>query len=85
RLGVSRRSGGGYRRSGGWGIEPLARTVREAEVGERNSILYWAACRAAEYGLDPEPLFDAALEVGLEPDKVERTIASAAKKIEETG
>lgn len=59
------------------GIEPLAGFVRELRPGQRNDGLFWAACRAAEDGLDPAPLAQAAAEIGLPPEQIARTIASA--------
>jgi len=69
----------------------LVRTVREArpptgaQPGERNSALFWAACRAAEHVAGGEldageahaRLRDAALQTGLGEDEVDRTIRSA--------
>jgi hypothetical protein len=59
-------------------IEPLVRFVAESVEGERNSRLYWAACRAHENGLDPEPLIDAAESVGLPTMAAHATVRSAA-------
>ncbi|MFR9803148.1 bifunctional DNA primase/polymerase [Pseudonocardia sp. RS010] len=59
-------------------VAGLVRVVREATEGERNRRLYWAACRAAEKGIDPAPLIEAAVEVGLSPHEAERTVDSAA-------
>jgi hypothetical protein len=48
--------------SGSGSLGALVRTVREAPVGERNALLYWAACRAQDEGHDArEELRDAAL------------------------
>jgi hypothetical protein len=61
-------------------LEGLIRTVREAHAGNRNRALYWAACRAAEDGLDlaaaSEALRDAALGIGLAEFEIDRTIRS---------
>jgi bifunctional DNA primase/polymerase-like protein len=62
-------------------ISGLVRAVLTAEQGERNQRLLWAACRAAEEGLDPEPLRQAAQLVGLDPRETDRTITSAARTV----
>jgi hypothetical protein len=56
-----------------------------ASEGERNRILFWAACRAAESGM-PErsvaiALEEAALAAGLSKMEAERTIASARRHV----
>jgi hypothetical protein len=66
-------------------VDGLARTVREARVGNRNAALFWAACRireCAEHGeLDGdqarEALRDAALAAGLGEQETDRTLDSA--------
>jgi hypothetical protein len=63
----------------------LTRTVRDAPQGERNSLLYWAACRVRDQvqggELDPElacqALRAAALDAGLEEAEIEATLRSA--------
>lgn len=62
------------RRGGG---EALARFVASARPGERNHVLFWAACRAVEQHLDTDPLVAAALDTGLPQSEVDRTIRSA--------
>jgi len=61
-------------------VAGLHRVVAEAQSGERNAILFWAACRASEHGLDPvaasDILLAAALEAGLPDVEARRTIAS---------
>lgn len=64
---------------GGDGITTLARFVAESTDGERNRRLFWAACRAHEKCLDPAPLVDAAIRVGLPPNAVAATVRSAAR------
>jgi hypothetical protein len=64
-------------------VAGLTRTVREAETGkDRNSRLFWAACRVAEHdGLDVADAFSAlrsaASDVGLPEREIDRTLASA--------
>jgi hypothetical protein len=66
-------------------LEGLARTVRDAPIGNRNASLYWAACRlAAEANagrLDAaqasETLRDAALDAGLSETEIRGTLRSA--------
>ena len=63
----------------------IARTVGEAQVGNRNEALFWAACRVAEHAddLDQTTALDdlraAAAQAGLGDSEIERTIQSAAK------
>jgi RepB DNA-primase from phage plasmid len=59
----------------------LVRTVREAAVGERNGLLFWAACTAREEGHSArEELRAAALDAGLAEVEVERTLDSAERR-----
>jgi hypothetical protein len=70
-------------------LEPLVRAVERAEVGERNELLYWAACRAfehvrvgeAEGGEARDRLRDAAIGTGLAEGEVEATLRSAAAEV----
>ncbi|GGL30319.1 hypothetical protein GCM10010095_14310 [Streptomyces anthocyanicus] len=56
----------------------LVRFVAESREGNRNSRLFWAACRAAEDGQDARgELLSAALEVGLDEREALATIRSA--------
>ena len=61
-------------------VAGLYRVVAEAAQGERNAVLFWAACRAAEHGVDREAateiLLSAALKVGLPEREARATIAS---------
>jgi len=66
-------------RPGRSGVEQLVRFVAESVDGERNKRLYWAACRAHERGLDPAPLVDAAVAVGLDQRDAVATVNSASK------
>lgn len=65
-------------------IQPLADFVSKAGEGERNKVLFWAACRLAEAGLldnaAKSALLGAALSSGLAKDESEKTISSATKK-----
>lgn len=75
-------------RSGDWGeddhprLSQLAGTVRAAEPGQRNQILFWAACRAGEgvahLGWDPvdtaDALGEAGARAGLTASEVRRAI-----------
>lgn len=61
-------------------VEGLLRIVRTAEVGNRNSALYWACRRAAEKGIDSTPLIEVAVERGLSRDEAERTADSAGER-----
>jgi hypothetical protein len=66
-------------------VDGLVRTVRTAEVGNRNCALFWAACRVRERAeLDEldgnqasELLRQAALEAGLTEHETDRTLGSA--------
>jgi Bifunctional DNA primase/polymerase, N-terminal len=61
----------------------LVRAVANAAEGQRHSILYWAACRAADEGLidEEDPIYtalaDAASGTGLPSTEIERTISDA--------
>ncbi|MEV5448925.1 bifunctional DNA primase/polymerase [Streptomyces sp. NPDC052535] len=79
-----RRTGGGGSASG----EPVAggrglvQFVLAAQEGQRNTRLFWAACRAYENGIGPAlltPLLQAARTKGLTDREARATIASAAR------
>ena len=61
-------------------VAGLYRVVSEAAEGERNALLFWAACRVAENGVDRgaagEILLSAALKAGLPEREAQATIAS---------
>jgi hypothetical protein len=69
-------------------IEGLMGTVANAQPGERNNVLHWAACRAAEMiaagQLGEDQVFDslgwAAARAGLDDGEARRTIASALRQ-----
>jgi hypothetical protein len=63
----------------GSSVAGLVRTVRDAQPGNRNNALYWAAASAREEGHDDarEELRQAALDVGLPEREVEATLCSA--------
>jgi hypothetical protein len=59
----------------------LAAWVAAQQEGNRNSGLFWAACRGAEAGhADLEDLVAAAVQAGLSEADARRTVASAARK-----
>ncbi|GAB2874536.1 bifunctional DNA primase/polymerase [Streptomyces deserti] len=67
--------------TGGHG-QGLVQFVLAAHEGQRNTRLFWAACRAYEDGIGPalvESLVDAALNTGLTEREARATIASAAR------
>lgn len=79
-----RRTAGGAPASG----EPVAggrglvQFVLAAQEGQRNTRLFWAACRAYENGIGPAlltPLLQAARTTGLTDREARATIASAAR------
>lgn len=60
----------------------LVQFVLAAHEGQRNTRLFWAACRAYEDGIGPalvDPLVEAALNTGLTERAARATIASAAR------
>ncbi|WND36588.1 bifunctional DNA primase/polymerase [Streptomyces sp. BB1-1-1] len=60
----------------------LVQFVLAAHEGQRNTRLFWAACRAYEDGIGPalvDPLIEAALDTGLGEREARATIASAAR------
>ena len=71
--------------AGAAALEGLAQSVARAERGNRNSMLFWAVCRALEFGLPAEAvgrvLTRAASDAGLPPDEIDRTIASGVRHV----
>jgi hypothetical protein len=63
----------------------LLRAVVGAPEGNRNNVLYWAACRAAESGILNDQvaalLIDAAVTAGETETKARNTVASARRKM----
>ncbi|MPY42372.1 DNA primase, partial [Streptomyces phyllanthi] len=60
----------------------LVHFVLAAHEGQRNTRLFWAACRAYENGIGPDlsnALVDAAVRTGLTEREARSTIASAAR------
>jgi hypothetical protein len=60
----------------------LIQFVLAAHTGQRNTRLFWAACRAYENGLGPtltRALIDAAVHTGLPLPEARSTVASAAR------
>ncbi|MGW1609293.1 bifunctional DNA primase/polymerase [Streptomyces sp. NPDC002285] len=67
--------------AGGHG-QGLVQFVLAAHEGQRNTRLFWAACRAYEDGIGAalvDPLVEAALNTGLTEREARATIASAAR------
>lgn len=60
-------------------LDPLVRFVTDSVEGQRNGRLFWASCRAVEDGLDPAPLIDAAVAVGLSTAEATATVRSAMR------
>ncbi|MDX2783857.1 primase alpha helix C-terminal domain-containing protein, partial [Streptomyces caniscabiei] len=83
--GASRTPGGGaFTTPGGaqGSGHGLVHFVLTAQEGQRNTRLFWAACRAYENGLGPElanALVEVAVRTGLTEREARSTIASAAR------
>lgn len=63
-----------------WGFEGVLSAMREAEEGNRNAVLYWAACTLGDDGAteeDYDQLQEAALKAGLTRHEVRLTMSSA--------
>ncbi|MCQ9135928.1 primase alpha helix C-terminal domain-containing protein, partial [Streptomyces hilarionis] len=76
------RPGGSGPTAGGAHGRGLVQFVLAAHEGQRNTRLFWAACRAYEDGIGPElteDLIAAAQRTGLTPREARGTIASAAR------
>jgi len=65
-------------------LDALACAVRDEREGNRNALLYWAACRALEEGIRPDiaerVLCRAALAAGLSEAETDATLRSALKR-----
>ncbi|MDX2618577.1 DNA primase, partial [Streptomyces sp. WI03-5b] len=62
--------------------EGLVQFVRAAHEGQRNTRLFWAACRAYEHGFGDDlapALTEAAVATGLTEQEARAAIASAAR------
>lgn len=69
--------------AGGHG-QGLVQFVAAAHEGQRNTRLFWAACRAYENGIGDdlvEPLVDAAVQVGLSEREARSTVGSARRLV----
>jgi hypothetical protein len=76
------RSGGAVSTAGGAHGRGLVQFVLAAHEGQRNTRLFWAACRAFEDGIGPElteDLIAAAVRTGLTAREARGTLASAAR------
>lgn len=63
-------------------VKALVKAVETAQQGQRNNILFWAACRLAEdKKLDKPLLLQAAQNSGISPIEAKKTIESAARKV----
>jgi hypothetical protein len=72
-----------YAPASGSSSAALVHVVSTAPAGQRNSLLFWAACRAAEAGTLTElhdQLTAAAIANGLDEDEVKNTLKSAARR-----
>lgn len=62
----------------------LVKTVAEAQPGQRNQVLFWAACRNFEENLNITPeLEEAARSIGLDDAEIQRTLRSAEQSVKE--
>lgn len=65
-------------------VAGLYRVVAQAPEGDRNGLLFWASCRVADHGVDPdaatEILLTAALQAGLSEREARATIASGLRR-----
>ncbi len=72
------------RHTGGYASgDPLIRSVENAVPGQRNHLLFWAACRAHSEGSNPavlDGIRTAAIGIGLTEREVDATMRSAARK-----
>ena len=66
-------------------LEGLAQTVARAHEGNRNELLFWAACRGLEEGIPQaateRALLRAALDAGLAEREARATLGSASRKV----
>lgn len=59
--------------------------VARRQESSRDNGLFWAACRAAEAGHDPQPLLQAAKLTGLPERQARRTVRSADDTVHRSG
>ena len=60
-------------------IKGLIKNVDEAQKGERNTRLFWSLCRAAEQGMNAEPILEAARRIKIPPSEIETCLKQARK------
>jgi hypothetical protein len=65
-------------------VTGIVRRITEAREGERNALLFWAACRLAQRGISQREvealLLPIAISIGLSDPEARRTIASAQRR-----
>src|SRR5262249_47211332 len=70
--------------NGGGRLDGVLRRLRNAGEGERNTVMFWGACRCVEMQLPQTrieaELIPAALNTGLPEAEIRRTIASACRR-----
>jgi len=66
-------------------LDAIMHQLGNAREGERNGVLFWAACRCAEMQLPQEHiealLTPIALGIGLREFEIQRTVASAIRRV----
>jgi len=59
-------------------LDAIMRRLGNAREGERNGVLFWAACRCADIEALLTPI---ALDIGLREFEIRRTVASAIRRV----